>query len=42
MQGAQEHLGGVEAGLARLTKPASMKLVLTQKVHSCLGYVVDM
>jgi hypothetical protein len=40
MQGAEEHLGRVEAGLARLTKPASMKLALTQKVYFCLGYVV--
>ncbi len=40
MQGAEEHLGGVEACVARLTKPAGMKLALTQKVHSCLGYVV--
>lgn len=40
MQGAEEHLGSVEAGLACLTKPAGMKVALTQKVHSCLAYVV--
>lgn len=40
MQGAEEHLGGVEACLACLTKPAGMKVALTQQVHSCLGHVV--
>ena len=40
MQEAQERQAVVEAGLALLTKQAGMKLTLTQKVHSCLGYIV--
>ena len=40
MQEAQERQAGVEAALALLTNQAGMKLTLTQKVHSCLGYIV--